>query len=126
MSRKSIDDMLQGRRIVLEENGYNVDKIDAMTSNDEIMSYIQNFGNGKEKNSKYLYSIAAKRFLPDTQDGGMLFRAFYDSSPQTTGDAAEVALQLMERGRGHSVKREVKTPIVGSRKYEIFGQLRKV
>ena len=121
MSSKVIDDMMRGRQIVLERNGLDVSKIDSMTSESELLSYIETCGNKTEKNSKYLYSVASKRFMPETSEGGMLFKAFYDTAPQTTGDAAEVALQLMGIGRGHSVKREVKTAITGSNKYDIFG-----
>jgi len=117
-----IDDMLKGRKIVLERSGLDISKIDSITSEDELFSYIKNNRNNVEKNEKYLFSVAKKRFLPDTSNGGMAFKAFYDTSPMTTGDSAEVALQLMEIGRGHNVRREVSTSFKEGDFCDIFGE----
>ena len=121
-----IENMLAGRKLVLEESGLDVDKIDSFTSKEELFSYITQKSNGVEKNLKYLLSVAQKRFIPDTSNNGMAFSAFYDTAPQTTGDAAEVGLMLMERGRGHKVQREVKTVIEGEPEYDIFGEREKL
>ena len=115
------DDMLKGRKIVLERSGLDVSKIDCMTSDDELRSYIKHNRNGAEKNENYLLSVAKKRFMPITSRGGMEFKAFYDSSPMTTGDSAEVALQLMEIGRGHNVRREVATNFKDGDYCDVFG-----
>jgi hypothetical protein len=123
---KTINDMLKGRKIVLERSGLDVSKIDSMTSDDEVRHYIKNNRNSVEKNEKYLLAIARKRFMPITDKGGMTFKAFYDTSPMTTGDSAEVAFQLMEIGRGHQVRREVSNKFQGEEYCDLFGSKEKI
>ena len=67
------DDMLKGRKIVLERSGLDVSKIDCMTSDDELRSYIKHNRNGAEKNENYLLSVAKKRFMPITSRGCIEF-----------------------------------------------------
>ena len=111
--------IIKGRNIVLKENGLDPFTIDSADDN-KLMQLIQERPYRDKKKDNYFISLAKNKFLPKkTADGGISFTPYYDKA-QTSGDSAEIAMHLLEIGRGKNAKREVSTIINNHKKYNIF------